>query len=67
MKEEFVKAYNKACVIAEDRYREAYKWHNYNFNIHNIDVFGLTFQFEEFSRGYYVNSEYVTVTWDELV
>lgn len=66
MKDEFVKAYNKACVIAEDRYREVYKWHNFTMNIHNIDEFGMTFQFEEWSMGHHVNSEYVTVVWGEL-
>ena len=67
MKEEFVKAYTNARVIAEDRYKEVYKWHNYNFNISDIDEFGITFRFEEYSMGHHVNSEYITVTWDELV
>jgi hypothetical protein len=35
-------------------------------NIHNIDEFGIKFQFEKFNRGYIVNYEYVTVSWEEL-
>lgn len=66
MKEEFVKAYNKALVIAENRYGAVYKWHNYNINIHDIDESGMTFQFEEFSRGCHIGSEYITVGWEEL-
>jgi cytidylate kinase len=66
MKEEFVKAYETARLIAEERYKKLYKYDNYNINIHDIDQDGMKFHFEEFSRGCVVGYEYVTVTWDEL-
>jgi hypothetical protein len=66
MKEEFINVYNKALEIAEERYIEVYKWPNFSANIHNIDEFGIKFQFEEFNRGYVVNYGYVTVSWEEL-